>query len=192
MTAISYLASGQRPRVIEKNRPLQAFRIGLSICQNECRAQNVTWLIRQFSAYVLSVNAGQREPDMVDTAIVGLALKDSQNLEAALRIGDSAAAIRRPVWIAFLKRVQAGLEEWVRQQGGDWEVRVTWAGGDWTVAPDKKWLPILLRRRTWPATWAGRSSPSRMGLYVFIGVFGPTQDTWDKVIVVVPGSWASV
>jgi PD-(D/E)XK nuclease superfamily len=48
-------------------------------CRNQCRAENVTWLIRQFAAYVDSINAVQKESDMIDTAIVGLALKDQQN-----------------------------------------------------------------------------------------------------------------
>jgi hypothetical protein len=69
----------------------------LADCRNQCRAENVTWLIRQFAAYVDSVNARQKEPDMADTAIVGLALKDQQNLEAALRIGKNFDEIRRNV-----------------------------------------------------------------------------------------------
>jgi hypothetical protein len=73
-------------------------------CQNQCRAENVTWLIRQFAAYVESVNAVQKEADMIDTEIVGLAFKDQQNLEAALRIGNSTGEIRRRVISTFAYR----------------------------------------------------------------------------------------
>ena len=70
--------------------------------------------------------AGLKESDMVDAAIVELALKDQPNLEAALRIGKNFDAIRRKVASKFLSCVQKGLEEWARQQGGDWEVVMTW------------------------------------------------------------------
>jgi hypothetical protein len=119
---------------------------------------------------------------MIDTAIVGLALKDRQNLVAALRIGKSADEIRRKVLSTFLKRVQDGLKEWVRQQDEDWEVVVTWPGGDWIEQPDRKWLPLLLRRKAWPALVgvaiiAQHEPPSE----VFIGIQGPTQDAWQPI-----------
>ena len=118
---------------------------------------------------------------MVDAAIVGLALKDPQNLEAALRIGTSFDEIRRNVASIFLRCVQERLVEWVLQQGEDWEVVVKWDGGNWVEQPGKKWLPLLLRKRAWPelvgvAIQAEEPGPCK----VFIGICGPTQDFLER------------
>jgi len=150
-------------------------------CRNQCRAENVTWFIRQFAAYVDSVNAVQKGSDMIDTAIVGLALKDQQNLEAALRIGKSTDDIRRQVLSALLKHVQTGLQDWSKKQDKDWEVVAKWPGGNWVEEPKLRWLPLLLRKKAWPplvgvtimAQFVGPSG-------VFIGIHGPTQDTWNN------------
>ena len=75
----------------------------------QCRAENVAWFVRQFAAYVRSEITGLKESDMVDAAIVELALKDQPNLEAALRIGKNFDAIRRKVASKFLSCVQKGL-----------------------------------------------------------------------------------
>jgi hypothetical protein len=148
-------------------------------CRNQCRAENLTWFIRQFAAYVDSVNAVQKETDMIDTAIIGLALKDQQNLEAALRISKSTNEIRRKVLSTFLKHVQTGLQEWVRKQDKDWEVVAKWPGGNWIEQPDKKWLPLLLRKKAWPALVGVAIQAEYDGPWeVFIGILGPTQDTW--------------
>jgi PD-(D/E)XK nuclease superfamily len=150
----------------------------LADCRNQCRAENVAWLIRQFAAYV---DAGQKESDMVDAAIVGLALKDQQNLEAALRIGKNFDEIRRNVANTFLRCVQDGVEGWARQQGEDWELVMTWPGGNWTERSDKKWLPLLLRKKAWPALVGVAIQADRNGPWeVFIGILGPTQDTWNE------------
>ncbi len=117
---------------------------------------------------------------MVDTAIVGLALKDENNLEAALRIGENFIAIRSGVVTAFLECILVHLEEWVQKHGEDWEVRLKWRVGNWIERPMDKYLPLLLRKSSWPALvgvgiqaeWTGPSE-------VFIGVSGPTQATWN-------------
>jgi hypothetical protein len=83
--------------------PMASVSAWLLDCQNQCRAENVTWFIRQFTAYVDSVNGVEKEADMIDTEIVGLALKDQQNFEAALRIGKSTIQIRRTVLSHFLR-----------------------------------------------------------------------------------------
>jgi hypothetical protein len=147
----------------------------------QCRAENVAWFVRQFATYVRSEIAGLKEADMADTAIVGLALKDQQNLEAALRIGKSLDDIRRNVASTFLRCVQDGLEGWARQQGEDWELVVTWPGGNWTERPDKKWLPLLLRKKAWSALVGAVIQAEQNGPWeVSIGIFGPTQDTWSE------------
>jgi hypothetical protein len=157
----------------------------LDDCRSQCGAENVAWLVRQFAGYVRSEVAGLKESDMVDAAIVGLALKDPQNLEAALRIGNSFDEIRRNVASIFLRCVQERLVEWVLQQGEDWEVVVKWDGGNWVEQPGKKWLPLLLRKRAWPelvgvAIQAEEPGPCK----VFIGICGPTQDSWNETVSV--------
>jgi hypothetical protein len=151
----------------------------LDDCRNQCRAENVASFVRQFAAYVRSEVAGLKEPDVVDAVIVGLALKDQQNLEAALRIGKSFNEIRRSVACTFLRCVQEGLEGWARQQGEDWELVVRWPGGNWVEQPDKKWLPLLLRKRAWPALMGVAIQAEEPGpRKVFMGICGPTQDAW--------------
>jgi hypothetical protein len=64
-----------------------------------------------------------------------------------------------------------------QQQDKDWEVTVTWAGRNWIERPNAKWLPLLLRKRAWPAMVgvaivAQYDGPSE----VFIGIGGPTQE----------------
>src|SRR5262249_49215610 len=122
----------------------------LADCRNQCHAENVVWFIRQFAAYVDSKFAGKKESDMADAAIVGLALRDKQNLEAALRIGEKFDEIRHNVWSPVLRCVQDGLKEWARQQDGDWEVKATWEFGNWIEQPHVRYLPLCLRKRAWP------------------------------------------
>jgi hypothetical protein len=138
----------------------------LADCRNQCQAENVTWLVRQFSAYVDSVIAGQKEADMTDTAIVGLALKDEKNLEAALRIGKNFDEIRQDVMRTFLTCVRDGLKEWAKKNDEEWEVVETWPGGNWIEQPIKIWLPLLLHKKAWPeevgvAIQAEHSGPIR-------------------------------
>src|SRR5271166_3477529 len=123
----------------------------LGECRKICSAENVAWLVRQFSSHVESVVAGRKEADMVDTAIIGLALKDENHLEAALRVGENFIEIRRSVVTAFLGCILVHLEEWVQKHGEDWEVRVKWRVGNWIERPMDKYLPLLLRKRSWPA-----------------------------------------
>jgi hypothetical protein len=131
--------------------PCESIMDWLDDCRNQCRAENVAWFVRQFAAYVRSEITGLKESDMVDAAIVELALKDQPNLEAALRIGKNFDEIRRNVASTFLRCVQDGLEEWARPNGEDWEVVAEWPGGNWIKRLDMKWLPLLLRKRAWPA-----------------------------------------
>jgi hypothetical protein len=152
----------------------------------QCRAENVAWFVRQFAAYVRSEITGLKESDMVDAAIVELALKDQPNLEAALRIGKNFDEIRRNVASTFLRCVQDGLEEWARANGEDWEVVAEWPGGNWIKRLDMKWLPLLLRKRAWPALVGVAIQPERTGpSEVFIGICGPTQDRWNNKDVII-------
>ena len=72
---------------------------------------------------------------MVDTAIVGLALKDEKNLETALRIGKNFDEIRHDVMRTFLRCVRDGLKEWAKKNNEEWEVVETWPGGNWIEQP---------------------------------------------------------
>jgi hypothetical protein len=57
---------------------------------------------------------------------------------------------------------------------------VTWPGGNWIERPDKKFLPLLLRKRAWPALVGVAIQPEKDGPFeVFIGICGPTQETWN-------------
>jgi len=144
----------------------------------------VAWLIRQFTAYVDLEISGQKESDMVDTAIVGLALSDQKNLEAALRIGEAREDIKGDVARGFLEGVKDGLESFARQQSEEWEVVETWPAGNWIEKPAKKRLPLLLRKKTWPALVGVGIQAEQAGQYgpwgVFIGICGPTQDEFNK------------
>ena len=105
----------------------------------------------------------------------GSSSKDGKNLEAALRIGDSLDAIRHHVVSAFLTRIQDQLKEWAQKHGEEWEVRSSWNGKIWVERPTEKYLPILLRKSSWPAMvgvaiqadWNGPSD-------VIIGAMAPT------------------
>ena len=153
----------------------------LSNCRNQCEAENVAWLLKQFSAYVDSAIGGQKEDDMADTAVIALAQFNDQNLEAALRIGENFDAIRHNVARAFLICIQDRLKTWAEQNGEDWEILADWRGRNWIERPELRHLPILLRKRLWPALVgvvirADHEGPGG----VFIGVFGPTQDGWNE------------
>jgi hypothetical protein len=156
----------------------------LADCRDQCQAENVVWLIRQFAAYVDSAIAGKKESDMADTAIVGLALRDKQHLEAALRIGEEVNEIKHKVMSTLLRCVQDGLKEWAdRQDNEDWEVVVTWKGGNWIERPNERFLPLLLRKRAWPAlVGAGIVADNKGPWDVFIEISGPTQEAWNSQV----------
>ncbi len=165
----------------ERERPSASILDWLTDCQVQCRAENVTWLIKQFHAYVASEITGHKESDMADTAIVGLALKDEKTLEAALRIGENFVEIRRNVMREFLKCVQGRLEELAQKKEEDWEVTVKWPGGNWIEQPVAKFLPLLLRKRAWPALMGVAIQAEMTGPFgIFIGICGPMQDEWNK------------
>ena len=118
---------------------------------------------------------------MADAAIVGLAIKDEKNLEAALRIGASFDEIRYNVARRLLRCVQDGLEEWARQQDNDWEVVTTWPGGNWVERPGQRWLPLSLRKRAWPAMVGVSIVAENPGpTQIFIGISGPTKNLWNS------------
>jgi hypothetical protein len=154
-------------------------------CQNQCRADNVGWFIKQFANFVDSAISKQKGSDMVDTAIVDLALTNQQNLEAALRIGESVREIKLSVLRKLLTSVYDGLKEWAkRRQGKDWEVVVVWPGGNWIEKPNTEQLPLLLRRQDWPALVGVAIQAEHLASSgpwgVFIGICGPTQDEWGN------------
>ena len=116
---------------------------------------------------------------MGDAAIVGLALKDGKNLEAALRIGDSLEEIRLHVVSAFLASIQDRLKEWARNRGEEWEVRSNWNGKNWIERPAEKYLPIILRKGSWPAMVGAVIQADWSGLAtVIIGAAAPTREAW--------------
>jgi hypothetical protein len=150
-------------------------------CRNQCRAESVAWLLRQFSNYLNSVIAGIKEADMADTAIVGLALRDPKNLDAALRIGENYGEIKRVVVKNFLQFIYDGLQAWAKERGEDWEVLTTWPSGSWIDKPDKKHLPVLLRKKSWPTMVGVAITAEQNGPHeVFIGIHGPTEKAFLK------------
>ena len=128
----------------------------LADCRNQCQAENVDLAYKTISAYVDSVIAGQKESDMVDTAIVGLALKDEKNLEAALRIGKNFDEIRHDVMRTFLRCVRDGLKEWVKKNDEEWEVVETWPGGNWIEQPLRNGCLFFYTRKPGLQRWAWR------------------------------------
>jgi PD-(D/E)XK nuclease superfamily len=150
-------------------------------CRNQCCAENVAWLLKQFSTYAVSVVAGPKEADMVDAAIVGLALndKDGKNLEAALRIGESLDEIRRAVISTFLRSIEDGLNDWAQKNSEGWEVISIWSGGSWIKQPGDKYKPIVLRKNSWPQTVGVSILAEYNGPRgVHLGIVGPTQASW--------------
>jgi hypothetical protein len=152
----------------------------LAECEARCRADNVRWFLRQFQALVFTSLVREEEFSMTGNAIVDLALRSIDNLDAALRIGGQSQRIRERVAIAVLSNVRRRLEQWVQQNSGDWELNIAWQGGNWIVTPFERYLPILVRRKGWPsmvgvALSAGAKGPSE----VFVGISAPTQTEWD-------------
>jgi len=58
----------------------------LAECEDKCRAENVRWFLRQFRALVQRLT-GEKELSMTGNAIVDLALRSTEYLDAAVRIG---------------------------------------------------------------------------------------------------------
>ncbi len=172
-----------RPLEVDAETPMTTANIldWLAECQKQCRAENVAWFLRQFSTYVDSNITGQKEADMADAAIIGLALKDTQNLEAALRIGENLSEIKSKVVSAFLQCIHDRLKGWAQEKGEHWEVMMYGLGRNWIEKPNERYLPVLLRKRSWPAmVGAGISAEQNGPQEVFIGVCGATQDTWKN------------
>jgi hypothetical protein len=137
------------------------------------------WFLRQFAAYVDLVIAGQKESDMVNAAIVELALRDEQNLEAALRIGESLVAIRLKIATNLLRCVYDGLKGWAQHQDAGWEVVESWPGGNWIEQPDQAMLPLVLRNSTWPELVGVVIQAEGTGPHnIYIGIFGQLRNDW--------------
>ncbi len=66
----------------------------LAECEHKCRADNVRWFLRQFQTLVHNRLIGEEELNMTGDAIVDLALRSIDNLDAALRIADQSPRIR--------------------------------------------------------------------------------------------------
>jgi len=153
----------------------------LTDCENNCRADNVRWFLRQFQALIHKKLVREEEFSMTGNAIVALALRSIDNLDAALRIGDQFQQIRQRVAVAILSNVNRRLEQWVQQNSGDWELNSTWPGGNWIMTPFEKYLHILLRRKGWPSmVGAALAADERGPSEVFVGILAPTQRTWDN------------
>jgi hypothetical protein len=153
----------------------------LTDCENKCRPDNVRWFLRQFQALIHKKLVREEEVSMTGNAIVELALRSTDNLDAALRIGDQSKQIRQRVAAAVLSNVQRRLEQWVQQNSGDWELNSSWPGGNWVMAPSENYLHILLRRKGWPSMVGAALSNEKKGpSEVFVGILAPTQRTWDN------------
>ena len=165
----------------EELNTIQSVRDWLIECQIHCRADNVIWFIKQFSEYVIARLTGQKEADMADAAIIALAQKDEQNFEAAWRIGENFNAIKQSVLSAFLVSIEERLKGWAQNSGDEWEVLANWPSGTWSTNPYNGFVPIILRKKTWPSLfgagfWADANGPK----YVGVGVLAPTMENWTN------------
>lgn len=152
-------------------------------CEKECHADNVRWIFRQLQALVHKKLVQGDEISMAGNAIVELALRSVDNLDAALRIGGEYQRIRENVAATVLSDVQRRIEQWIQQHPGDWELNIAWPGGNWVTTPAIKWYPILLRRKAWPSLLGAALVPNNPGPKdVGVGVWAPTQSTWDGAL----------
>jgi PD-(D/E)XK nuclease superfamily len=148
-------------------------------CHKECQAENIRWFLKQFSVYVRSVITAERELDMTDAVIVNLALNNEHNLQGALLIAENGDGIRNRVIGNLLCDIEASLLQLVQQRGSDWELVVEWKMGRWSKKPADKWLPILLRRKRWPAMVGASVQAELNGPDgVIVGIIAPTEAGW--------------
>jgi hypothetical protein len=119
---------------------------------------------------------------MVNEAIVGLALRDKESLEAALLVCESYNAIRQNILNDFLFCVQDGLARWAADRDSDWEVKSEWESGNWVQNPlNKKWLPLFLRKKQWPSMVGIAVQAEQIeSKEIIIGVIAPVQTEWNK------------
>ncbi|MEQ1930791.1 MAG: PD-(D/E)XK nuclease family protein [Parvularculaceae bacterium] len=157
----------------------------LAECLKECRAEKVREFLKQFDAYVrLEVNA-ERQPNMVDAAIVELALQNRNNLAGALRISDSRSGFAGRIQQDFVSEIEQRLEKSVRERGADWEVCLIWHQG--RFGGGKKDLPILLRRESWPLhVGAAIEAAGDEFRDICIGIRAVTKEQWDNDSKAVP------
>jgi hypothetical protein len=148
-------------------------------CQKECQADNIRWFLKQFNVYVSSVTTAKGGSDMTDAGIVDLALSNIDNLQGALSIVKNGDEIRYRVIGNLLRDVETSLSQLVQQSGSDWELVVKWEMGIWSEKPGAKWLPILLRRKHWPAMVGANVQAERYGPDgIIVGILGPTEAAW--------------
>jgi hypothetical protein len=153
----------------------------LADCRKECQAENIRWFLKQFSVYVRSVIIAERESDMTDAGIVNLALFNRDNLQGALLIAKNGDEIRNRVIRELLTDIETRLLQLVHQRGADWELVVDWKGGRWSETPGARWLPILLRRKHWPAMVGANFQAERNGPDgIIFGMLAPTEAQWKR------------
>jgi hypothetical protein len=149
-------------------------------CEHRCYADNVRWFLRQFKKLIHKRLLSDGGSSMTGNAIVDLALRSTDNLDAALRIGEKLQQIRENVTKSFLSDVQRHIERWIEQHPGDWELCINWPDGNWIKTPSKKYLHILLRIKSWPSMVGSSLTADKDGpSAVNIGVLAPTQKTWE-------------
>jgi hypothetical protein len=62
----------------------------------------------------------------------------------------------------------------------DWDLVFDWPMGRWSNKPEAKWLPILLRRKSWPAMvganiQAERDGPDNIVIGISVAQLAPLQ-----------------
>lgn len=118
---------------------------------------------------------------MTDTAIIGLALRNQSNLEAALRIGENFREIRLAVVRSFLVSFRDRLREWSIAAGEGWQVVEERPAGNWVEQPENKWLHILLRKEGWPSlVGVGMTSDVNGPRELYLGVMAPSRKDWNE------------
>jgi len=150
----------------------------LTECEGKCGAENVRWFLRQFRDFVHARLLRKEGSGMSGDVIVDLAFRSPDYLDAALRIGDRFEQIKAMVIHTLLTSVQRRLGQWVQQRAGDWELIDAWPGGSAINSPGSG-LPILLRKRRWPArVGAALSGDSRTAM--FYGILAQSQESWNR------------
>jgi hypothetical protein len=119
-------------------------------CENECRAEDVRWFLRQFQKLIHNQLVQTEELSMTGDAIVDLTLRSDEDLDAALRIGDQYQRIKERVFVRVLSHVQIGLERWGQQSFDDWELISEWQGGNWIRTPSNRLLKNPKRDPNFP------------------------------------------
>ena len=153
----------------------------LNECEGRCRADNVRWFLRQFQTLIYKRLLPDEESSMTGNAIVDLALRSTDNLDAALRIGEKCQQIRERVTKSILSDIQRNIERWIEKQSEDWELCINWPRGNWIKTPSSSYLHILLRRPIWPSMVGASLTADGTGpSNIAVGILAPSQKTWEK------------